>query len=146
MGSWNYKSYHLWIDKKLKNQIKGVLKVLGLAGYEKRHIRALSVGEQQRVFLGRALIKNPDILILDVPTTGLDYVSREKIFDILKNLNNDGMTIILSTHNMTYIANRSPWVICFNKYVISEGPPHRALKEENLLKIYGLANSKFDNG
>ena len=125
MGSWNYKSYLPWIDKKLKNQIKDTLKILGLSGYEKRHIRALSGGEQQRVFLGRALIRNPDVLILDEPTTGLDYVSREKIFDILKTLNNNGMTIILSTHDITHIANRSPWVICFNKYVIAEGSSAR---------------------
>ncbi|VFJ13803.1 metal ABC transporter ATP-binding protein [Candidatus Nitrosocosmicus franklandus] len=140
MGSWNYKSYLPWIDKKLKNQIKDVLRILGLGGYEKRHIRALSGGEQQRVFLGRALIRNPDVLILDEPTTGLDYVSREKIFDILKNLNNNGMTVILSTHDITHIANRSPWVVCFNKYVIAEGPPQDVLKEENLLKTYGLAD------
>lgn len=140
MGSWKYKSYLPWIDKKLKSQIKDVLKILGLAGYEKRHIRALSGGEQQRVFLGRALIRNPDVLILDEPTTGLDYVSREKIFDILKNLNNNGMTIILSTHDITHIATRSPWVVCFNKHVIAEGPPHDVLKEDNLLKTYGLAD------
>ena len=140
MGSWKYKSYLPWIDRKLKNQIKDVLKTLGLGGYEKRHIRALSGGEQQRVFLGRALIRNPDILILDEPTTGLDYVSREKIFGILKNLNNNGMSIILSTHDITHVANRSPWVVCFNKYVIAEGPPHNVLKEENLLKTYGLAD------
>jgi len=136
MGSWNYKSYLPWIDKKLKSQIKDILKILGLNGFEKRHIRELSGGEQQRVFLGRALIRNPEVLILDEPTTGLDYVSREKIFDILKTLNDGGMTIILSTHDITHIANRSPWVICFNKYVIAEGPPQEALKEENLLKTY----------
>jgi ABC-type Mn2+/Zn2+ transport system ATPase subunit len=140
MGSWKYKSYLPWIDRKLKNQIKDVLKILGLEGYEKRHIRALSGGEQQRVFLGRALIRNPEVLILDEPTTGLDYVSREMIFDILKNLNNNGMTVILSTHDITHIANRSPWVVCFNKYVIAEGPPQDVLKEENLLKTYGLAD------
>jgi zinc/manganese transport system ATP-binding protein len=143
MGSWNYKSYLPWIDKKLKNQIKYTLKILGLSGYEKRHIRALSGGEQQRVFLGRALIRNPDVLILDEPTTGLDYVSREKIFDILKTLNNNGMTIILSTHDITHIANRSPWVICFNKYVIAEGPPQDVLKDDNLLKTYGLSDYKI---
>ncbi len=138
MGSWNYKSYLPWIDKKLKQQIKDILKILGLNNYGNRHIRELSGGEQQRVFLGRALIRNPEILLLDEPTTGLDYVSREKIFEILKNLNNNGMTIILSTHDITYIAKRSPWVVCFNKNIISEGYPRDVLKEATLLKTYGL--------
>ncbi len=150
MGSWNYKSYFPWIDKKLKNQIIDLLKTLGLDGYSNRHIRELSGGEQQRVFLGRALIRNPEILILDEPTTGLDYVSREKIFEILKNLNNDGMTIILSTHDITHIAKRSPWVICFNKSIISEGYPRDVLREDTLLKTYGLldyrTSSDEDNG
>ncbi len=142
MGSWSYKSYLPWIDKKLKQQIKDILKILGLDSYGNRHIRELSGGEQQRVFLGRALIRNPEILILDEPTTGLDYVSREKIFEILKNLNNDGMTIILSTHDITHIAKRSPWVVCFNKSIISEGYPRDVLKEDTLLKTYGLPDYK----
>lgn len=142
MGSWNYKSYLPWTDKKLKHQIKDILKVLGLAGYEKRHIRELSGGEQQRVFLGRALIRNPAVLVLDEPTTGLDYISREKIFEILKTLNNNGMTIILSTHDITNIAKRSPWVICFNKSIIAQGHPFNVLNDGNLLKTYGLSEYK----
>ncbi|MEJ7641001.1 MAG: metal ABC transporter ATP-binding protein [Candidatus Nitrosocosmicus sp.] len=142
MGSWNYKSYLPWIDKKLKQQIKDILKILGLDSYGNRHIRELSGGEQQRVFLGRALIRNPEILILDEPTTGLDYLSREKIFEILKNLNNNGMTVILSTHDITNIAKRSPWVICFNKSMISEGYPRDVLKEKTLLQTFGLPDYK----
>ncbi len=138
MGSWNYKSYLPWIDKKLKQRIKDILKILGLDNYCNRHIRELSGGEQQRVFLGRALIRNPEILILDEPTTGLDYVSREKIFEILRNLNNDGITVILSTHDITNIAKRSPWVVCFNKSIISEGYPRDVLKETTLLQTFGL--------
>lgn len=142
MGSWNYKSYLPWLDKKLKQQIREILNILGLSGYEKRHIRELSGGEQQRVFLGRALIRNPDLLLLDEPTTGLDYVSREKIFEILKILNNNGMTVILSTHDITHIASRSPWVICFNKFVIAEGHPQDVIKEDTLLKTYGILDYK----
>jgi zinc/manganese transport system ATP-binding protein len=129
-----------WIDKKLKQQIKDILKMLGLNDYGNRHIRELSGGEQQRVFLGRALMRNPEILILDEPTTGLDYVSREKIFEILKNLNNDGVTVILSTHDITNIAKRSPWVVCFNKSIISEGYPRDVLKETTLLQTFGLVD------
>ncbi len=140
MGSWNYKSYLPWIDKKLKQQTKDILKMLGLNDYGNRHIRELSGGEQQRVFLGRALMRNPEILILDEPTTGLDYVSREKIFEILKNLNNDGVTVILSTHDITNIAKRSPWVVCFNKSIISEGYPRDVLKETTLLQTFGLTD------
>jgi zinc/manganese transport system ATP-binding protein len=140
MGSWNYKSYLPWIDKKLKQQIKDILKILGLHDDGNRHIRELSGGQQQRVFLGRALIRNPEILILDEPTTGLDYVSREKIFEILKNLNNDGVTVILSTHDITNIAKRSPWVVCFNKSIISEGYPRDVLKETTLLQTFGLTD------
>jgi ABC-type Mn2+/Zn2+ transport system ATPase subunit len=150
MGSWNYKSYLPWIDKKLKHQIKDILKTLGLDSYGNRHIQELSGGEQQRVFLGRALLRNPEILILDEPTTGLDYASREKIFEILKNLNNAGMTIVLSTHDITHIAKRSPWVVCFNKSIISEGYPRDVLKEDTLLKTYGLLDYRTsadeDNG
>jgi ABC-type Mn2+/Zn2+ transport system ATPase subunit len=143
MGSWNYKSYLPWINTKLKNQIKEILKMLGLSGYEKRQMTGLAKGEKQMVLMGRALIRNPDIFILDEPTTDLDYLSREKIFGLLKDLNNKGMTIIMSTYDITHVANRSPWIICLNKYVIAEGPPQTVLTEDNLIRTYGLSDPKF---
>src|SRR5215467_2737750 len=139
MGIWNRSGFYPWISKNDKERIQSVLGTLGIAEYAKRQIRELSGGEQQRVFLARALNSNPQILILDEPTSGVDYNTRENIFTILTDLNSKGMTIIMTTHDITGLGKRLPWVVCINKSIISQGPPNDVLTQENLLKTYGLS-------
>lgn len=139
MGIWNHSGIYPWFSRNSKEKLQHMLGSLGIADHAKRQIRELSGGEQQRVFLARALISNPQILILDEPTSGVDYNTREKIYGILTDLNSKGMTIILTTHDITGLGKRLPWVVCINKTIISQGPPNEVLTSENLLKTYGLA-------
>jgi ABC-type Mn2+/Zn2+ transport system ATPase subunit len=124
--------------KNAKEEIDNLLKSLGILEFGSRQISELSGGEQQRVFLARALIRNPDILLLDEPTSGVDYNTREKILGNLNDLNLKGMTIILTTHDLSGMARRVPWVVCVNHTIIAEGRPEETLTETNLLKTYGL--------
>jgi ABC-type Mn2+/Zn2+ transport system ATPase subunit len=144
MGIWNRSGVYPWFGKRTKENVQRVLASLGIADYAKRQIRELSGGEQQRVFLARALISKPQILILDEPTSGVDYNTREKIFGILTDLNLKGMTIILTTHDISGLGKRLPWLVCINKSIITQGPPNEALTQENLLKTYGLATDMDD--
>lgn len=139
MGIWNRSGIYPWFSRNSKEKLQHILGSLGIADHAKRQIRELSGGEQQRVFLARALISNPHILILDEPTSGVDYNTREKIYEILTDLNSKGMTIILTTHDITGLGKRLPWIVCINKTIISQGPPNEVLTSENLLKTYGLA-------
>ena len=139
MGIWNRSGIYPWFGKGSRERIHYILDCLGISEHAKKQIRELSGGEQQRVFLARALISNPQILILDEPTSGVDYNTRERIFAILTDLNSKGMTIILTTHDITGLGRRLPWVVCINKNIISQGPPDETLNQENLLKIYGLS-------
>jgi zinc/manganese transport system ATP-binding protein len=139
MGIWNQSGITPWLARNVKEQVHELLESLGIAQYESRQIRELSGGEQQRVFLARALIRNPDVLVLDEPTSGVDYNTREKIFGIPNDLNIKGMTILVTTHDITGIARRLPWIVCINRNIIVEGKPENALTETNLLKTYGLS-------
>jgi ABC-type Mn2+/Zn2+ transport system ATPase subunit len=141
MGIWNQSGAYPWLKKNAREEVNYILHSLGIGDYGTRQIRELSGGEQQRVFLARAMIRNPDILILDEPTSGVDYNTREKIFGILTELNTKGMTIILTTHDISGIGKRIPWVVCLNRTVVSEGPPQDTLTEANLLKTYGLIDT-----
>src|SRR5919108_450957 len=107
--------------------------------FNNNHIirHASSKGQQQRIFLARALIRNPSILLLDEPTSGVDYNTRERILEILTELNTNGITIIIATHDIAGLARRLPWVVCLNKNIVSEGSPADTLTETNLLKTYG---------
>jgi zinc/manganese transport system ATP-binding protein len=143
MGIWNRSGVVPWFSKDVEVMVGIILDDLGIydSEFKNRQIRELSGGEQQRVFLARALIRKPTILVLDEPISGVDYNTREKIMEILRSLNHDlDMTIIMTTHDLGGIGKRLPWVICLNKKVIAEGDPLKILTKDNLLRTYGLAD------
>lgn len=82
----------------IEKKIREVLNYVDMSGYEKRKIGQLSGGEQQRIAVARALIKQPEIVIADEPTGNLDGQTGEKIFQLLKKISKDYMTIIV-THD-----------------------------------------------
>src|SRR5918999_3002403 len=148
MGVWDKSGVTPFLSKNKVTEIDRVLDSLGIHSHEfgKRQIRELSGGEQQRVFLARALVRKPNVLLLDEPISGVDHNTREKILKVLSSLSDIGMTIIMATHDIRGIARRLPWVVCMNKTVIAEGHPHDILTDKNLLKTYGLMdNSGVDN-
>lgn len=112
-----------WASRQDRQRATDVLERLGIGGLQKRHIRDLSGGQQQRVFLARALIAEPDILILDEPTAGVDVKTRDDILHLLAELNQQGVTVLLTTHDLNAVAAHLPWVICLNQTVIAEGRP-----------------------
>lgn len=88
--------------KKLKderNVILNVLNQVGLNGMEKRKVFTLSGGEQQRVALAKIILKSPQIILADEPTGSLDWNNRDYVLDILRNLNKEGKTVIVVTHD-----------------------------------------------
>lgn len=143
MGVWDKSGVTPFLSKDNVIEIDRVLDNLGIYSHEfgKRQIRELSGGEQQRVFLARALVRNPNILILDEPTSGVDHNTKEKILNVLSSLSDLGMTIIMATHDIRGIARRLPWIVCMNKTVIAEGRPSDVLTDKNLLKTYGLMDN-----
>jgi len=138
MGIWNKSGFFPWITKSSRTKIDVILKNLGIYGLADHQIKQLSGGEQKRVFLARALIHDPDIVILDEPTAGLDNMNKNKFLQLLINLNLRGITIILSTHDIDGIAKKLPWVICFNKSIISQGSPSTTLSESAIYRTYNL--------
>lgn len=91
--------------KEHKNKVKETLELVGMADYRKRMLSELSGGQQQRVLIARALIQNPELLILDEPLTGIDKEAGEMLYQLLAKLNREyGITIVMVTHNMEQVA------------------------------------------
>jgi zinc/manganese transport system ATP-binding protein len=126
-----------WHKKDAIEQAHAVMERLGIASLGRRHIRALSGGQQQRAFLGRALLSNPRLLLLDEPTAGVDIKTRDDILHLLDELNHEGVTIVLTTHELNAVAAHLPWVVCINQRVIAEGPPSDVYTPEVLRRTYG---------
>jgi zinc/manganese transport system ATP-binding protein/zinc transport system ATP-binding protein len=125
-----------WPGPQDKRRLKEILERLGIADLVERHIRDLSGGQQQRVFLARALIAEPELLVLDEPTTGVDMSTAENVLRLLSELNKEGMTILISTHDLNTAAAHLPWVVCLNRRVIAQGPPEDVFTVEIMNETY----------
>lgn len=136
MGQVANKSRWPWMNTKEREQIHTILERLDIASLASRHIRDLSGGQQQRVFLARALISQPDLLVLDEPTVGLDIQTAEMILVLLAELNRQGVTLLMTTHDLNAAAAHLPWVICLNHKVIGQGTPDEIFTEEVLSETY----------
>jgi ABC-2 type transport system ATP-binding protein len=86
--------------KDLERRIDQVLDVVSMTFARTRLLRGYSKGMRQRIGLAQALLSNPDILILDEPTTGLDPLARKEMRDILANLRDEGKTLMISSHEL----------------------------------------------
>lgn len=103
-------------EEEIEPKVDKALKICGLAPFKKWPISALSFGQKKRVTIASMLTLEPQILILDEPTAGQDYHHYTEIMEFLKQLNKDGVTIIMITHDMHLMLEYTPHAI-----VISEG-------------------------
>lgn len=122
------------IDKEV---VKKSLERVGALELAHKQIGELSGGQQQRVFIARALALETHLLLLDEPLTGLDVPSQKAIFDILDSLKDDGVSILMATHDLNLAAERFDRIMLVNKRIIAIGKPSEVLTTENLLSAYG---------
>ncbi len=125
-----------WPSRAGKAAVLDVLDRLQIADLRSQHIRNLSGGQQQRVFLARALVAQPDLLVLDEPTSGVDMQTAEKMLHLLLDLNHQGMTILMTTHDLNMAAAHIPWSICLNRRVIAQGETNEVFTSEILTETY----------
>jgi len=127
------------LKTKNENEIKEVLKLVGFEeSFLKKNLGELSSGQYQRILVVWALIGNPDVLLFDEPTTGIDISGEETIYQLLERLKNErNLTIILVTHDLSVVSKFSDYVICLNKCPICQGKPKEVLSTESLSKLYG---------
>lgn len=87
------------LNKEHYAAVQKALEIVGMSGFEDRLIGRLSGGQQQRVFIARGLVNNPELMILDEPTVGVDAPSVDAITKIIHDLNDRGMTMIMTNHD-----------------------------------------------
>jgi len=120
-----------------KIAVRNALHEVGLESQADRRIGELSGGQMQRVFLARALVSKPDLLLLDEPTTGIDSEQQEKFCCLLERLNKTGMTIVIISHDLSFMSYLVNKVICLNRRVFYCGHPKDIAKSGALPKAYG---------
>jgi ABC-type Mn2+/Zn2+ transport system ATPase subunit len=135
-----------WFSGTEKRQARALLDRLGLAGLHQRPIRELSGGQQQRMFLARALHRRSELLLLDEPTSGVDLATRRDVLAVLRELHAEGLTILLTTHDLNFVAAHLPRVVCLNGLVTADGAPSRVLTTETLELTYGAPMRVLQDG
>jgi polar amino acid transport system ATP-binding protein len=101
-----------------------LLRKVGLADKAGKHPAALSGGQQQRVAIARALAMQPDVMLFDEPTSALDPETIGEVLAVMKALADEGMTMMVVTHEMDFAKRVADWVVVFDKgRVIEQGPP-----------------------
>jgi zinc transport system ATP-binding protein len=129
-----------WIAGRRADQERAVetLALVGMAGHRTARIGALSVGQQQRVLIARALVTEPEVLILDEPTGGVDPEAQAEFYALLHTLNRHrGVTLILVSHDLAVISKEVTKLACLNRRLIFHGDPGAFLTDAGLAALYG---------
>ncbi|CFX27839.1 ABC transporter-like [Syntrophomonas zehnderi OL-4] len=133
--------YQLGLSKEeVRARVEDVLTMLNLKNLADRSPYRLSGGEKKKVAVASALILNPEVLILDEPTNGLDPKTQRWLIELLLELNKRGRTIITSTHNLdlAHAISKRALVLSEDHRLVYDGPCHQALADSQLLMSVNL--------
>lgn len=127
-------------NKEDKKKLLDVLDLLDISDLKDKNISLLSGGQTQRVFIARALINNPTILVLDEPTVGIDTKHVKEFYEVLFKLKQEHVTILLVTHDIGVVVDHADEVACLNEHLHFHGTNQefKHLGEAELSKIYGF--------
>ncbi len=137
MGRYRHLGWFKPVGKKEKEMAVQTLKTVGMEAYANRQIKNLSGGQQQRVFLARALIQQAEIYLMDEPFKGVDAQTEKSIITLLKNLKEQGKTVIVVHHDLQTVAEYFDWITLVNVEIIANGTVEDVFNQHNLEKTYG---------
>jgi ABC-type Mn2+/Zn2+ transport system ATPase subunit len=126
-----------WAGRRDWNIVHSSLEKVSASHLAKEQIGDLSGGQRPRIFIARALAQQADLLLMDEPLNGLDLPSQEKIFQIWDVLQEERVTIMVSTHDLNLASESFEQVMLLNKKLLAYGRPSEVLTSDNLLRAYG---------
>jgi polar amino acid transport system ATP-binding protein len=113
-----------------KRRAAAMLDKVGLADKAANYPSALSGGQQQRVAIARALAMEPDVMLFDEPTSALDPETIGEVLNVMKALADEGMTMVVVTHEMSFARRVGDWVAVFDSgRIVEEGPPAQIFED-----------------
>ncbi len=137
MGRFNRQGWFGLPNRTDRTAVLHALDQMGIDHLKRSPIGDLSGGQQQRVFLARALAQEPHILLMDEPFTGVDASTQETTLSLLTQLKNQGVTVLVSTHDLNMAAERFERVLLLNRRLVAFGPPSEALSPAAIQEAFG---------
>ena len=115
-----------------------VLAEVGAAGLARRPIQRLSGGEMQRVLLARALLREPDLLVLDEPVQGVDVTGQGELFELITRIRDRrGLGVLMVSHDLHLVMASTDTVVCLNHHVCCTGRPEAVSRHPEYLALFG---------
>lgn len=142
-----------------RESVESAIDFVELGAYRNKRIGELSEGQQQRVIIAKALVRQPELLILDEPTTGIDSAAQDRFYDLLTRLNKErGITIVWSSHDMNAVEKLANKVACIDRKLFFHGESEDFFGNEERMRSYvefamqshmnlhfGKSNNRSDN-
>jgi len=128
-----------WFSRAEQQRATGLLDRLGIQELAYRRVSELSGGQRQRMFVARALFHDCSVLLLDEPTSGVDLATRAEMLQLLGELHHDGLTVLITTHDLNFVAAHLPRIVCVNGTVTADGKPGDMLSVDVLQRTFGHA-------
>ena len=119
--------------------VDDALDTVGITELADRRMSALSGGQRQRAYIARAIASEADLLVLDEPTVGVDAESRDAFYQLLDDLNAEGITIILIEHDIGVVTDRASRIACINTELFHHGDTESFVDSDALADAYGVS-------
>jgi ABC-type Mn2+/Zn2+ transport system ATPase subunit len=146
MGRYDHQGWIRRVSRQDKQVVGRSLAQMGIADLAGRSIGDLSGGEQQRMFLARALAQEPHILLMDEPFTGVDVPTQESTLGLLDDLRAEDVTAMIATHDLGISVQKFDLMLLLNHRLIAFGPPRDVMKPETLLQAFGTRLTVLPDG
>ena len=144
MGLYRRIGWVRWPSRADRQAVDRALDRVGLAAEARTRFGELSGGQRQRAIFARAIVSRPELLLLDEPFNGLDSESRERLIQTVNEVKDDGMAVVMSTHDIALAQHASDLVLLINKQQVACGPTAATLTLELIERAHPAAAVEVD--
>jgi len=121
-------------------EINRLASTLGVSELLKQPVQAVSGGEFQRVLLARALLRKPDLLVLDEPAQGVDINGQQQLYQLISNIRDEfSCGVLMVSHDLHLVMEATDQVLCLNTHICCTGHPEAVSKHPEYLKLFGAS-------
>ncbi|WP_416408269.1 metal ABC transporter ATP-binding protein [Agrobacterium rosae] len=139
LGTWKTAGAFGSVTQKDEKRAEEALATVGLSGFEKRSIGALSAGQFQRVLFARLLMQDASVILLDEPFTAIDARTTRDLLDIVTHWHGEGRTVVAVLHDFEQVRAHFPETLLIARELIAWGPTHQVMSPVNLLRARVMA-------
>ena len=144
MGLWHRTGAFGGLTKADLTRVAEALAAVGLTGFDRRPIGALSGGQMQRVMFARLLLQDAELILLDEPFTAIDSRTASELLQIVKRWHGEGRTVIAVLHDMETVRQHFPDTLLLAREKVAHGPTAQVLTAENLFRARQMSEA-FDD-